>query len=67
MYRYFVAANIALEDNSSFYANFYYEIDYKLNDIENVEKIIKDIGKQYNSEKVVILFFTELKDEYDNE
>lgn len=62
MYRYFVAANIVLEDNSSFYANFYYEIDYKLNTIENVEKIIKDIGKQYNSKMVAILFFTDLKE-----
>ena len=63
MYRYFIAANIVLEDNSNFYANFYYEIDYKLNSIENVEKIIKDFGEQYNSKKVTILFFTELKEE----
>ena len=63
MYKYFIVANIVLEYNSNFYTNFYYEIDYKLNGIENVKKIIKDIGEQYNSKKVIILFFTELKEE----
>ena len=63
MYRYFIAANIVLYDNINFYANFYYEIGYKINSIENGEKIIKDIGEQYNSKKVTILFFTELKEE----
>lgn len=63
MYKYFVTASITTEDGVISYCNYYYEIDYKLNVIENIEKIIWDIKEQCNSEKVTILFFTELKDD----
>ena len=40
MYKYFVTASITTEDGVISYCNYYYEIDYKLNVIENIEKII---------------------------
>ena len=59
MYKYLVTANIEKETGSAF-ANFYYEINFKLDCSENIEKIIDDIKEQSESSSVTIMFIMEL-------
>lgn len=62
MYKYFITVSVTAKEGSS-YRNLYYDIDYKLNNIENIEKIIKDLKMQCDSESLSIIFFTELKED----
>ena len=60
MYKYFITVSVTTKEGNS-YRNLYYDIDYKLNNIENIEKIIKDLEKQCGSDNLSIIFFSELK------
>ena len=68
MHRYFITAHVSIFNNELVYfvnkfVNYYYEIDYELDSVENIEKIIQDIKKQSGSDDVTIVFFKELKNE----
>lgn len=62
MYKYFITVSVTTKEGNS-YRNLYYDIDYKLNNIENIEKIIKDLEKQCGSDNLSIIFFSELKED----
>ena len=60
MYKYFLTASC---NKSGFfvYVNLYYEIDFKLDTIDNIRKIRKSIEKEFDYTDVIIMFFIELK------
>lgn len=62
MYKYFITVSVTTKEGN-YYRNLYYDIDYKLNNIENIEKIIKDLEKQCGSDNLSIIFFSELKED----
>ena len=61
MYKYFLTVSCN-KSGLSVYVNLYYEIDYKLDTIDNIRKIRKSIEKELDYTDVIIMFFIELKD-----
>ena len=68
MYRYFISAYIKISDETgeNGYTNFIYDSDFKLNTMERINEIKKDILKVTNYSDLIILYFTEIE-KTDNE
>lgn len=68
MYRYFISAYIKVseETGENGYTNFIYDSDFKLNTMERINEIKKDILKVTNYSDLIILYFTEIE-KTDNE
>lgn len=68
MYRYFISAYIKVSDETgeNGYTNFIYDSDFKLNTMERINEIKKDILKVTNYSDLIILYFTEIE-KTDNE
>lgn len=63
MYRYFISAYIKISDETgeNGYTNFIYDSDFKLNTMERINEIKKDILKVTNYSDLIILYFTEIE------
>ena len=68
MYRYFISAYIKVSEDTgeNGYTNFIYDSDFKLNTMERINEIKKDILKVTNYSDLIILYFTEIE-KTDNE
>ena len=60
-YRYLITSQYAKLDGESGFSEDYVTIDYKLNTIENINKIRESIKRNYNFKDMIILNIMRLK------